>query len=89
VSKQGSLTWVKRRYAVFRLGPGIIARVAPSIAKQPNATKHIAVFRWLEAVGYPAARAALVDQPIKACGRVVTFWESVAPETVYAPIESC
>ena len=42
--------------------------------------------RWLASVGYPAVRATAVDQPVEANGRIVTFWESIAPETVYAPI---
>ncbi|MCO1658887.1 phosphotransferase family protein [Pseudonocardia humida] len=72
--------------AVFRLDPTIIARVAPDVTALPNAVKQIAVSRWLDAVGYPVTRASRIAQPIEADGRVVTFWESIAPETTYAPI---
>lgn len=71
---------------VFRLDAKVIARVAPSLDLMENAKKQVAVARWLEAVRYSATRALHVDQPLAAEGRVVTFWESVAPETVYAPI---
>jgi aminoglycoside phosphotransferase (APT) family kinase protein len=72
--------------AVFRLDPETIARVAPSSAALPNAAKQIAVSRWLTSVDYPVTRAIDVEQPIEADGRVITFWESIAPETDYAPI---
>ena len=73
--------------AVFRLDEDTIGRVAPSLAAWDNAVKQIAVSRWLASVDFPAARALAVDQPVRAEGRVVTLWESVAAETVYAPIE--
>ncbi|WP_246632315.1 aminoglycoside phosphotransferase family protein [Pseudonocardia nigra] len=72
--------------AVFRLKGALIARVAPSVKLLANAEKQIEVARWLESVDYPAARASAVAQPVEAEGRVVTFWESVAHATVYAPI---
>ncbi len=72
--------------AVFRLDPETIARVAPSTAARPNAAMQIAVSRWLTSVNYPVTRAVDVEQPIETGGRVVTFWESIAPATVYAPI---
>jgi hypothetical protein len=73
--------------AVFRLNAETIARVAPSLAARANATKQIAVARWLRSLDYPATRATSIDQPVEADGRIVTFWESVAPETVYAAID--
>ena len=72
--------------AVYRLDPETIVRIAPSAAARPNATMQIAVSRWLEDVGFPAARATSLAQPVEADDRIITFWESVAPETVYAPI---
>jgi hypothetical protein len=72
--------------AVFRLDSATIARVAPSASHLANAEKQIAVARWLESVGYPATRAIDIPQPVEAQDRVVTFWESVSLETVYAPI---
>ena len=47
----------------------------------------VAVSRWLTTLGYPVTRALDVDQPVETDGRVVTFWESVAPKTEYAPID--
>lgn len=72
--------------AVFRVDAAIIARVAPSLAHRGNAQKQIEVARWLADIDYPATRALDVEQPVDAGGRVVTFWESIAPETRYAPI---
>jgi aminoglycoside phosphotransferase (APT) family kinase protein len=72
--------------AVFRIDSDVIARVAPYASCRSNADKQIEVARWLAAIDYPAVRALGVRQPIEADGRVVTFWESVAEETVYAPI---
>ena len=72
--------------AVFRLDADTIARVAPSLDKRESAARQVAVSRWLASVSYPATRVWPVDQPVSVEGRVVTFWESVAPGTVYAPI---
>ncbi|GAA2570372.1 phosphotransferase family protein [Pseudonocardia hydrocarbonoxydans] len=72
--------------AVFRVDAATIARVAPSLAHRDNAQKQIDVARWLRNIDYPATRALEVEQPVDADGRVVTFWESIAPETRYAPI---
>jgi len=72
--------------AVFRIDAETIARVAPSTGHRANAQKQIDVARWLDAIDYPATRAAAVPQPVEAEGRIATFWKSVSPETVYAPI---
>ncbi|GAA3250862.1 aminoglycoside phosphotransferase family protein [Pseudonocardia petroleophila] len=72
--------------AVFRVNAATIARVAPSVAHRENAQKQIDVARWLRDIDYPATRALDIEQPVDAEGRVVTFWESIAPETRYAPI---
>lgn len=72
--------------AVFRVNAATIARVAPSVAHRENAQKQIDVARWLRDIDYPATRALDIEQPVDAAGRVVTFWESIAPETRYAPI---
>jgi hypothetical protein len=72
--------------AVFRINRDTIARVAPSLALRNNVRKQVAVARWLESIGYPATRAKDIAQPVEAEGRIVTFWESVAHDTVYGPI---
>lgn len=72
--------------AVFRVNAATIARVAPSVAHRENAQKQIDVARWLRDIDYPATRALDIEQPVDAEGRVVTFWESIAPETRYASI---
>jgi len=40
----------------------------------------VAVARWLESAGYPAVRAADVDQPVTVDGQLVTFWEAVSDD---------
>lgn len=72
--------------AVFRLERTIIARVAPNASLLANARKQIHVARWLDGLGYPVTRAIDVRQPLVVEERVVTFWESVNEETVYAPL---
>jgi aminoglycoside phosphotransferase (APT) family kinase protein len=72
--------------AVFRLDGSVIARVAPTTGLLANARKQIDVARWLDSVAYPVTRAVDVPQPVLAGDRVVTFWESVNEETVYAPL---
>jgi len=72
--------------AVFRVGTDVVARVAPSAGLLATAEKQIAVACWLDVEGFPATRALPVRQPVEAAGRVVTFWESVARETTFAPI---
>lgn len=79
---------------VFRIGDNGIVRVAPPMARSStratileNAKKQIAVSRWLMSVGYSVTRAMDVVQPVEAEDCAVTFWESVGPETVFAPIE--
>ena len=73
--------------AVFRLDAEIVARVAPSVGAWDNAVNQVDVSRWLTSISYPVTVALPVDQPVEADGRIVTFWESIAPETVYAPID--
>ncbi|MGH3564654.1 MAG: phosphotransferase family protein [Pseudonocardia sp.] len=72
--------------AVFRTGSDVVGRVAVAAGSLENAARQVAVARWLESVGYPANRALSVSQPVELDGMVVTFWQSVSDDTVYAPI---
>ncbi|WP_226351572.1 aminoglycoside phosphotransferase family protein [Pseudonocardia sp. ICBG601] len=72
--------------AVFRIAGNLIARVASPSAPLATAEKQIRVARWLAAERFPATRAVDVEQPVEVDGCAVTFWESVAPGTTYAPI---
>lgn len=72
--------------AVYRLHQRIIVRIAPTARSNEGARKQVAVARWLAAVGYSAARAWDVEQPITVDGHVVTFWESVSEREDYASI---
>ena len=64
--------------AVYRLRTAIVARVARSTERRPDAQRELGVARWLADVDIPAIRPLSVPQPIEADGRVVTFWESAA-----------
>jgi aminoglycoside phosphotransferase (APT) family kinase protein len=65
--------------ALFHLpGPGVVVRVARSMAYWEDAVREVAVARWLASQGFPAARTyAGVAQPAEATGRPVTFWEFI------------
>ena len=70
--------------AVFRLRAApVIARVARSFERLPDAEREVRVARWLAAVDVPAIRPVDVAQPIEAAGRVVTLWESATDEEDY------
>jgi len=70
--------------AVFRFASEpIVGRVAPSLAKLESASREVAVADWLEAVGVPAVRAAKVEQPLTANGRVVTLWQAASDKIEY------
>jgi hypothetical protein len=68
--------------AVYELRPlWLLARIAASASHLPGAEKEVAVARWLESAGFPAARlAGPADQPVVAAGRVVTFWAQVCED---------
>ena len=73
--------------AVFRLSDEVIGRVSsPDADSIASARKQIWVSRWLMFAEYPVVRAFDVAQPIETGDAVVTLWDSVAPETRYAPI---
>lgn len=73
--------------AVFRLSEPIIVRISRDPGTMSEAQKQVAVARWLENTKYPATRSIHIDQPIEISGHAVTFWESVAEEETFAPIE--
>lgn len=72
--------------AVYRLAEPIIVRIAPDGGDLEGVRRQVAVARWLAEENFSATRALDVPQPVVACGRAVTFWESATEETVYAPI---
>jgi len=65
---------------VYRLKPPVIVRVSRPGADADQVRRTVAVARWLESVGYPAVRAADVDQPVTVDGQLVTFWEAVSDD---------
>lgn len=70
--------------AVFRLRrQPVIARVMRSVNRLEDATREVAIARWLAAEGVPAIRAIDLPQPTLTAGRVVTLWESAAESTEY------
>ena len=63
---------------IWRLGGGVIARVAPG-DRLGSAAREVRVARWLAGQGIRAVRPLEVEQPVKRADRVVTFWEEVPP----------
>ncbi|TKA00195.1 aminoglycoside phosphotransferase family protein [Actinacidiphila oryziradicis] len=60
----------------------IVVRVARSDTKdiEEKVAKELAVSRWLASQGFPAVRIRDdIPQPVRAEGRLVTFWEYVPP----------
>jgi hypothetical protein len=62
--------------ALYRLDtPGVIVRIARSADYLPAVRRDVLVSRWLERVGFPAARVLDdVEQPLVVDGHPVTFW---------------
>jgi aminoglycoside phosphotransferase len=72
--------------AVYRLARPVVVRIASDASDLDGARRQVEVARWLAAEDFPAMRALDVEQPLVAEGRAVTFWESAADKTEYAPI---
>ncbi|TWE14615.1 phosphotransferase family protein [Prauserella muralis] len=72
--------------AVFRLKKATIVRIGRDVGGMRDAAKQVAVARWLETEGYPAARALKVAQPVDLGGHPVTYWESASDSERYAPL---
>ena len=72
--------------AVYRLAEPVVARIARPGTGTETAQRAVAVARWLESAGYPAARAIGVAQPVVVDGCAVTFWEAVSDGSQYAAI---
>ncbi|MEV6681221.1 aminoglycoside phosphotransferase family protein [Streptomyces erythrochromogenes] len=61
---------------IWRLPAGVIVRIVrPGQANA--AAREIHVARWLLGVGIPTVKPLLVEQPVHAAGRPVTFWEEL------------
>ncbi|MBB5868565.1 aminoglycoside phosphotransferase (APT) family kinase protein [Allocatelliglobosispora scoriae] len=70
--------------AVFRLtGSRVVVRIGRDDRHHSTAEVEVRTSRWLADEGVPAVRALEFDQPVSACGRVVTFWESVGDRAEY------
>lgn len=70
--------------AVFRLrSTPVVARVARTQDRLPDAQREVSVARWLDAEDVPAIRPLDVPQPVEADGRVVTLWESATDREDY------
>lgn len=54
-----------------------VVRIARNMDHWPDATKEVAVSRWLHAAGLAAARTCDVPQPINVDGHPTTFWRYV------------
>jgi aminoglycoside phosphotransferase len=66
--------------AVYRLQAPIVARISRPGTDLDLVRRSVAVARWLESADYPAVRVIDVDQPLIACGHVVTFWRAISDD---------
>jgi len=66
--------------AVYHLTAPVVVRISRHDADLDQASRTVAVARWLEQVDYPAVRAIGIDQPIEIDGHAVTFWKSVSED---------
>jgi aminoglycoside phosphotransferase (APT) family kinase protein len=66
--------------AVYRLQAPIVARISRPGTDLDLVRRAVAVARWLESAHYPAVRVIDVDQPLIACGYVVTFWRATSDD---------
>ena len=65
---------------VYRLTAPVVARISRPGADAGHIRRTVAVARWLQSVGYPAVRAADVDQPVVTGEQAITFWEAVSDD---------
>jgi len=56
----------------------LVVRIARSFRHWDDATKEVAVAKWLSVAGVPAAQVWPVDQPLDVAGYPVTFWRYIA-----------
>lgn len=66
--------------AIFHLPQhDVVVRIARTMNYWDNVTREVQISRWLEGVGFPAARIASVSvaQPVQAAARPVTFWRFI------------
>lgn len=68
--------------ALYRLaGAPIVVRIARTMDYWSNVTKEVEVARWLADQNFPAGRLSVpAEQPQKANGHPVTFWEFIPGE---------
>jgi aminoglycoside phosphotransferase (APT) family kinase protein len=64
--------------ALFHLpAQSVVVRIARTMKYWPDATKEVAVARWLASLYFPAARACDISQPLQVAGHPVTFWQFI------------
>lgn len=64
-------------HAVYRLVEPVVVRISRTSSAMGGRRREIKVADWLESIEFPAVRAVRVDQPVKADGRVATFWHAI------------
>jgi hypothetical protein len=56
---------------------GVVVRIARTMDYWDDAVKEVNVAHWLTDNHFPAAETFDADQPVKAAGRPVTFWQFI------------
>ncbi|OLT25417.1 hypothetical protein BJF83_22935 [Nocardiopsis sp. CNR-923] len=74
--------------AVWRVRPGLIARVARSADRYPLHERGVRLAQWMHAHQVPATLPVDgLPNPVRADGRVVTWWEEVSQARPATPAE--
>jgi aminoglycoside phosphotransferase (APT) family kinase protein len=64
--------------ALFHLPTAaLVVRIGRTMDYWDDASKEVAVSRWLQSSGFPAARVHDLGQPIEVSGHPVTFWQYI------------
>ena len=64
--------------ALFHLPvPSVVVRIGRTMDYWKDATKEVAVARWLAEFDFPAAQVCQLAQPIDVSGHPVTFWQFI------------
>jgi aminoglycoside phosphotransferase (APT) family kinase protein len=65
--------------AIYHLSSApVVVRIARGPRFRDDASKEVAVAKWLAVAGVPAARVWPIDQPLEVAGHPVTFWHYIA-----------
>lgn len=72
-------------HGMFRMGAGVIARVARGPAWQATAERELAIARYLNEQGVPCGQPLATAPVVDIAGHPVTFWQELDPRRATFP----